>query len=322
MIRDFTGWDTALGRVAAGVYGAARRFDRIRRSVGDPLRIGVPVISVGNITVGGTGKTPMCAEVAARVREWGRKPVIVSRGWRGREVGPARVPADGDPARFGDEPVMLARRGFAVWIGRRREAVALAAAREGDLLILDDGFQRTSLARDLDLVMIGPHGIGNGQLLPAGILRDDVSELRRADALCGHVESVAGLYANLPRFPFGVRGLQWSPRPPRPGEVLAALAAIAYPGAFFAQLERLGYAPTDREGLPDHDPLTAARLRPIVDRFAAAGCSAVVVTEKDAVKLPLRLGRLEVLVARADWGPLDPEADLGFERFLRSRIDR
>lgn len=299
-----------------------RRFDRIRRASGDPLRIGVPVVSVGNITVGGTGKTPMCAEIATRSRAWGRKPVIVSRGWRGREIGPARVPADGDPARFGDEPVMLARRGFTVWIGRRRETVALAAAREGDLLILDDGFQRTSLARDLDLVMIGPHGIGNGRLLPAGILRDDVSELRRADALCGHMETVEGLYSALPRFPFGVRGLRWSPRPPRQDEALAALAAIAYPGAFFAQLERLGYGLADREGLPDHDPLTATRLRPIIDRFVAVGCSAVVVTEKDAVKLPLRLGRLDVLVACADWGPLNPETDHGFERFLRAHLDR
>lgn len=322
MIRDFTGWDTPWGRAAAGAYGALRRFDRMRRAAGEPLKIGVPVVSVGNITVGGTGKTPMCAELTNRLRAWGRRPVIVSRGWRGREVGPARVPADGDPARYGDEPVMLARRGCVVWIGRRREAVALAAAREGDVLILDDGFQRTGLARDLDLVMIGPHGVGNGRLLPAGILRDDVSELRRADALCGHVASVAGLYAELPRFAFGVRGLRWSPRPPRPGEALAALAAIAYPGAFFSHLQGTGLVLVDREGLPDHDPLSASRLRPIVDRFAAAGCTALAVTEKDAVKLPARLGRLDVLVARADWGPLDPETDHGFERFLRTRLDR
>lgn len=286
------------------------------------MRAPVPVISVGNITVGGTGKTPMCADLANRLAAWGRRPVVVSRGWRGRETGPVRVPPDGDPARFGDEPVMLARRGIPVWVARRREAAIPYAVADGDVLILDDGFQRTTIARDLDLVMIGPHGLGNGRLLPAGILRDDVSELRRADALCGRIDLVAGIHGEIPRFAFGVRGFDWHPRAPRGGEVFGALAAIAYPGAFFERLRAAGHTPVATHALPDHDPLTPRRLRPIVDALTARGCSAIAVTEKDAVKMPTRLGRLEVLTARADWGPPDPETDDAFERFLRQRLVR
>lgn len=320
MLTEFHGFDGPLGRLAARAYGLARQMDRRRRAAGTPVRPPVPTISIGNITVGGSGKTPLAGWIAEQALTWGCRPVILSRGYRGSEIGPARVPDHGDPRRWGDEPVMLARRGLTVWVAKQREAAVAAACADGDLLLLDDGFQRVEIARDLDLVTIGPRGFGNGHLLPAGILRDPLQELARADAFCGNVAALGNFCAEIPRFACGVRGLQWTPRAPKAGERVGALAAIASPSAFFEALRQAGVNPEETLGLPDHDPLAKARIAPRFEAWSRAGLRAVIVTEKDAVKLPPQLGGLEILTARADWGPTDPERADALERFLRTRL--
>ncbi|HET9481551.1 MAG TPA: tetraacyldisaccharide 4'-kinase, partial [Candidatus Polarisedimenticolia bacterium] len=156
-------------------------------------RLGVPVISVGNLSAGGSGKSPMVALVAGHLARAGFRPAVISRGYGGRHAGPATVVSSGSGPLVGadvagDEPVMLARMLPELPIvvaHRRRGGGALAIARLGArCLVLDDGFQHRSLARDLDLVLLDARqGFGNGRLLPAGPLREPPSALSRAGAL-------------------------------------------------------------------------------------------------------------------------------------------
>ena len=143
----------------------------------------VPVVVVGNITVGGSGKTPLVIHLALALRTLGRRPGIVSRGYRGASANAAEVFADSDPAALGDEPLLLAcRSGCPVVVGRDRPAAAralLAAHPECDLILSDDGLQHYSLQRDVQLAVFDQRGVMNGWCLPAGPLRDvHVPELR------------------------------------------------------------------------------------------------------------------------------------------------
>ncbi|RMF16243.1 MAG: tetraacyldisaccharide 4'-kinase [Candidatus Dadabacteria bacterium] len=314
----FSGLDTPLGRLASRIYGGLRHVDRLYRTAGPPLASPLPTISVGNIVVGGTGKTAMIAWLAERFSQRGLRPVVLSRGYRGREAGPAQVAAPFDPHRYGDEPVMLARRGIDVWVAKKRELALELAARDHDVILLDDGFQRIEIARDLDLVMFGAQGLGNGRLLPAGILRDPPSELARADALCGPPEHLPPLFPELPRFAFGYRGLRFLPAPPRPP--VAALAAIAQPETFFSLLERQGISLAHRFALPDHDPLGPHTRRDVRRICQRKGIRTLVVTEKDAVKIDATRLPVDMVVAVGDFGPLDEDHAAAFERFLYARL--
>ena len=150
-------------------------------------RMPVPVIVVGNITVGGTGKTPLVRALAEHLAARGFRPGIVSRGHGGSETGPVAVAADDDPRRVGDEPPLHAAAGFPVWIGRDRPAAAralLAAHPQCDVLIADDGLQHYALARDVEIVAVdAARGLGNGLMLPAGPLRESVTRLVGVDAV-------------------------------------------------------------------------------------------------------------------------------------------
>ena len=138
-------------------------------------RLPVPVIVVGNIAVGGSGKTPIALWLADTLRARGHRPGIVSRGYGGTVEGTAEVPPGGDPARYGDEPVLMAAlSGCPVWVGRDRPAVArslLAAHPEVDVIIADDGLQHYRLARDVEIIVVDEATLGNRFRLPAGPLR-------------------------------------------------------------------------------------------------------------------------------------------------------
>jgi tetraacyldisaccharide 4'-kinase len=196
------------------------------------------------------------------------------------------------------------------------------AAADSDVLIIDDGFQRVQIARDLDLVCFGASGVGNGRMLPAGILRDPISELARADAFVGAVATLPAFYPDTPRFDFSVRRLVFTPGPPGPGARVAALAAIAAPSRFFAALRAAGIAPVIEVPLPDHHPLLPVSQQKLSRRLHASGVSHLVVTEKDAVKLPASLDGIAVVVARADFGPTDASTLAHFHGFLRARLAR
>jgi tetraacyldisaccharide 4'-kinase len=253
----------------------------------------LPVIVIGNISVGGTGKTPLVIWLAEWLRERGFKPGIVCRGYGGSTRMPRRAAADGDPRLLGDEAVLLARRsGCPVWVGSRRVSAAralLAASPECDIIISDDGLQHYALGRDVAIAVIdGERGFGNGMLLPAGPLREPLRRLARVDAL---VINGAALFQReilpsaVPSFDMNLGGRTFydlvNPRHQTGPEYFAgqrvhAVAAIGNPQRFFNHLRELGISFVAHP-FPDHHAFEAAD-------FAFEGNDTVIVTEKDAVK--------------------------------------
>ena len=270
-----------LGWIYCGV--ARLRRHGYRRGWFAVRRPGVPVVVVGNLTVGGTGKTPLVLQIAELALARGWHPAILLRGYGGRARDwPRQVAADADPAAVGDEAVLLARRGLCpVVAGPDRGAAAeLAVDRLGcDLILCDDGLQHYRLARDLEIAVVdGVRGLGNGRCLPAGPLREPAARLASVDLVIANGGSGPGHRFEL------VPGAAWSladPRRRRPlgqfsGERVTAVAGIGNPGRFFAMLRGLGIAVTERP-YPDHHPYSAADA-------AGWGAGPVLMTEKDAVK--------------------------------------
>ena len=253
-----------------------------------PRHPGVPVIVVGNITAGGTGKTPLVLWLVQWLRAQGRRPGVISRGYGSLRSDPRAVPADGEPSDYGDEPCLLARRaGCPVWVGTDRAAVAAAlrtAHPEVDVLVSDDGLQHYRLARDFEIAVIdGLRGFGNGWPLPAGPLREPVSRLDSVDAVVVNGDAATGPFAQA--LPMHLRGDRFRnlARPQQivtaahfQGSPVHAVAGIGNPQRFFEHLRRLGIDCRPHP-FPDHHPFAARDL-------AFSDADAVVMTEKDAVK--------------------------------------
>lgn len=260
----------------------------------------LPVISVGNLALGGSGKTPLAAELIGRFLALGRHPALISRGYRGAWERRGGVLSDGrtvfgGPREAGDEPAMIARRfpSAGVIIGRHRYLSCLKAEVLGfDLCILDDGFQHLGLARDLDIVLHDP-----GRNDP---LRESDAALNRAGVLLLPREAdprTADAYRRrFPRldvFGYGVaaraldfgNGPETEPARRLAGKRVLAFAGIARPGRFFALLESLGAAVVARLVFPDHYSYPAAGIARLTDAVSRYKPEMVVTTEKDAVKL-------------------------------------
>lgn len=248
-----------------------------------------PVIVVGNITVGGSGKTPVVAAVARLLRERGHVPAIISRGYGGRVSSrPRAVTAGSNPAEVGDEPVLLARRaGCPVWVCRDRRA-ALAAARRGgaDVIVADDGLQHPKLPRSFEICVIdGQRGFGNGLLLPAGPLRQPLERLasidavlvkRAGDTVCSD-ELPGRVFPVEPGRPYRLGGDEGSGSPVIDRQAsFDAVCAIGNPESFFTLLEALDYRFRPHP-FPDHHAFSARELAHL--------SGPLLVTEKDAVKL-------------------------------------
>lgn len=254
------------------------------------VRLPVPVIVVGNISAGGTGKTPLVLWLASFLRRHGYRPGVVSRGYGGRDYSPSAVTADSDPAVVGDEPLLLARNsGCPVWVGRDRVAAAQALLRaqpECDLVLSDDGLQHYRLGRAVEIAVVdGDRRFGNGLLLPAGPLREGVSRLHSVDAVVVNGGSLRPDIV-LPN-EFGMRlvgRVFYNLRHPSRraeaddfrGKKLCALAGIGNPQRFFAHLRGFGLE-FDERAFPDH-----YAFRP--EDLALPGADAILMTEKDAVK--------------------------------------
>ena len=302
-----------LASAALAPLGALHALATARRVARPGVRVGVPVICVGNLTAGGTGKTPTVIALAERLRDRGVAAHVVSRGYGGTITAPTRVdPQVHSAARTGDEPLLLSA--FApTWVARDRAAGARAAVAAGaEAILLDDGFQNPALRKDLSIVVVDAGaGFGNGRVIPAGPLREPVAVgLARADFTLILGEGAVDLPGEVP----GLRGrleplrtgMDWTGLP------VFAFAGIGRPEKFFRTLRDLGADVRGTEALADHQPLSPALLKRLGDRAARLSAQPVT-TEKDAVRLPPELrGRVltvPVRLALADWTPLDAALD-------------
>jgi tetraacyldisaccharide 4'-kinase len=303
--------------------------------------VAVPVVSVGNLSWGGSGKTPLIAALAAHLRDGGMRVAVLSRGYRSASRGVRLVSAGEGPLLgprvAGDEPVLLAGQlpGVAVVVGPdRAEAARHALERlspRPQLLLLDDGFSHLRLYRDLDLLAFpAADPFAGGRLPPSGRLREPLASVRHADAalLTGAQQAGEGQALAEALRPFGFQGPGFAsfsrlspPRPVGPGAELRRgarvllVAAIARPQAFFAAARAQGLEVAGELGLPDHHSYPASTLEEIDRAAAAAGAEAVVVTGKDRVKLQGRLrAALYELPLRAE---PEPAFWLWFDERLR-----
>ncbi len=274
---------------------------------------GIPVIVVGNLTVGGSGKTPLVIWIAEFLKSKGWSPGIVSRGYGARLDQPRAATVAADAAEVGDEPILLSRRsGCPVWVGAGRVQVAarLRAAHEDvNVLVLDDGLQHYAMRRDVEIAVVDARGFGNGFLLPAGPLREPRSRLRGVDAVVSHASPVKGfgmtLQGDLVHRMTDARERQ--PLKAFAGQRVHAVAGIGDPNRFFLHLGKAGLKVVPHP-FPDHHPFTARDLEFGDD-------APVLLTEKDAVKLRS--------VARPGWWvlPVSAQLDPAFGTWLLGKLD-
>lgn len=290
-----------------------------RSGIFGSVRIGLPLIVVGNLVAGGSGKTPLVLWLAEFLKARGYRPGIVSRGYGGsvsaRRAAPLEAGARSDPGLVGDEPLLLARRsGCPVWVAADRVA-ACRALRTGhpecDVIILDDGLQHYRLARDFEIAVVDARGFGNGLLFPAGPLREPVSRLASVDAVVSN--GASGLQSHAMR----VEGamflrLDGGGSPLEAGALggrsVHAVAGIGDPPRFFRHLEALGLEVIPHP-FPDHHAYVAADLE-FGDRLP------VVMTEKDAVKCE----RIVAGQPRFWMLPVRAELDPGFGAVLVEKL--
>ena len=294
-------------------------------------RLTAPVISIGNLTVGGSGKTPLTAEVARILIEMGERPAILSRGYaRSKPSDSAVIISDGitvksDVAHAGDEPFMLTRLvpGASIVVCPSRYlAGRVAESQLGCTVhVLDDGFQHFQLERDIDLLVAPPEDFTPGKTLPFGRLREPIDAARAADALLvpGDVVMAADMSDRLkvsPAFTF-TRTITGPDAPAR----VFAFAGIAKPPHFFTELERAGWKVVGRRSYRDHHQYSAAEIGALARAAREAGAEALVTTSKDIVRLSSAhrtaahgMPLIEV--------PLHISIEPGFRDWIRDRLSK
>ena len=309
----------------AAVYGGAVRLRNLFYDHGILPVKSLPcgVISIGNLTVGGTGKTPMTLFLARHLQEMGFQPAVISRGYKGSAEKNGMVVSDGltilaGPEAAGDEPFMMAQNlsGIPVLVGADRYAAGMEAVQKfsPDVIVLDDGFQHRRLHRDLDIVLVDHNAFfGNGSLLPRGILREPVAGISRADlfvitrcpevrAGCGdalkqmvgktpvfcasHAPYMAGIYNG----EAGAAKNGWLPEPSENLDFLTDKKVFVFSGisgnaAFVATVAAFAGQVTGSMGFTDHHHYTASDFQQIIGRAQASGAAYLVTTEKDFVKI-------------------------------------
>lgn len=293
-----------------GIAGARRGL--FRNGLLRTASLPVPVVVVGNITVGGTGKTPLVAWLVRGLRERGLHPGIVSRGHGGADATPRAVQAGDDPRDTGDEPLLLARTGAPVWIGRDRVAAArgLLGRNPGiDVIISDDGLQHYRLPRAVEILVVdGQRGFGNRALLPAGPLREPLARANRVDAIVvnGAQSNAASMIAtDVPVFAMQLTGERFvslvdatrsAGAEAFRGQRVHAIAGIGNPERFFGSLRLLGLDPVCH-AFADHYVYGEKDL-------AWPDADVILMTDKDAIKCQaLADARMWTLPVEAAVGP-------------------
>lgn len=297
---------------ASYLYGIGAWLDQ---SCTSPKRAPLPVISVGNLTAGGAGKTPMVLAFVSILTSLGYVPHILTRGYGGMGPTAHRVAQDDDWRIVGDEPLLLARAA-PTWVGRDRLATAVAAKNAGaTILVCDDALQHHALYKDISLLVIdGPYGFGNGRLLPSGPLREPISAAaHRIDAVVMIGTDTQACAATFTQPTFAAQlapaatNLSASP--------YFAFAGIGRPEKFYDSLRSLGVTLADTQDFPDHYPYRQTDLDQLRARAQALGAT-LITTEKDALKLPAsQRGAVTVLPVSLQLA--DPS---GFTHWLQQQL--
>ncbi|MCL2907630.1 tetraacyldisaccharide 4'-kinase [Shewanella fodinae] len=255
-----------------------------RLGIKTQVKLPVPVIIVGNITVGGSGKTPMVIYLVEWLRRQGYRPGVISRGYGSQQRHSRLVSATSTPADVGDEPCMIVRRtGVPMAVGADRIASAhlLLQSAIVDIIISDDGLQHYRLARDIELVVLDANrGLGNGMLLPAGPLREGAWRLETADfVLCNGALADSTAHFAMTLQPAGLKPVasDIDQVPPTTAQPVVALAGIGNPQRFFETLQRQGYSLSQAIVFADHHPYN-------IEDFTQVASQPIVMTEKDAIK--------------------------------------
>ena len=286
-------WLTALLAPLEGLFALLSGLRRLgyRHGLWRSHALPVPVVVIGNINVGGVGKTPLTLSLLSSLQAQGVRVGVISRGYGGQHQQATLVRPDSSPEQVGDEPLLLAASGAPVVVGRDRVAAGHALLQHHpdlQLILTDDGLQHYRLARTLEMVVLdGRRGLGNGHLLPAGPLRESAARLASVDAIIVNGEGARlPLPAQVARFDMQLacEQLQSLAQPERRrsvadfrGEAVIALAGIGHPERFFATVQGLGFHVQQCLSFPDHHAFSAADL--------PAGNCPLLVTSKDAVKL-------------------------------------
>jgi tetraacyldisaccharide 4'-kinase len=273
-------WRSRLIAPLGWIHGASVAWKSLHAK---PFQSGVPVVCVGNLGVGGTGKTPIAIEIARVLKTLGHKPFFLTRGFGGRLRGPIEATQDDRAIDVGDEAILLACSAPAIVARDRREGVKLAIGLGADAIVMDDGHQNFALTKDLSIVIVdGDVGFGNGHVVPAGPLREPVSQgLARADAVIITGEGtppLAGFSRPVLRAHLTLQDTDIV------GKRMVAFAGIGRPGKFFQSLVNFGANLLATQGFADHHVYTAgeiARLRAKARTLNAE----LVTTEKDFVRL-------------------------------------
>ena len=343
-----------LGRPLSPLYSClmANRSGLYRKGFLKQQNLDVPVISVGNLVLGGTGKTPLVLYIAGFLTRHGRKPAVLSRGYKGKAVAEINVVSDTtdillDAVMAGDEPRLLAEKlpGIPVLTGKKRSATGRFAIDSFavDSLILDDGFQHMSLKRDLDLVLFSGHKLlGNGRVLPGGELREPVSSLKRADAfIITGVDSppaltimefitflkdsfpdkpvFTGSYQSENIIPGFSHGQNETVSPPDSDAVpLYGFCGIAQPESFKKIIKRSLINLVGFQAYKDHHHYSSEDMRLLCRDARNSGASALITTEKDFVKLrDGYTGDLPLLSL-----PIQLQMESAFDRFLLNWLEK
>jgi tetraacyldisaccharide 4'-kinase len=307
-------WGAFLS-VLSALYGASLYLRRIffGLHIFNRKKISCPVISVGNITLGGTGKTPTVIQIAQLLARNNKHPVVISRGYGRREEADIIVVSDGrstivDTQTGGDEPVLIASKlpGLPVVVGKKRYEAALLALQRfnPDVVILDDGFQHVQLKRDLDIVLLDSgNPFGNGKLFPAGILREPLGALRRAHGvLFTKIDSTTDIMAlkeavrrntsapiftsqQVPIDLIDYHSNDIKPLSALRGSKVLALSGIARPDSFTRLLTSLGADIVATCTYSDHFNYQKSDLASVFQKAADEKISIIVTTEKDAIRL-------------------------------------
>ncbi|MBE2895551.1 tetraacyldisaccharide 4'-kinase [Pasteurellaceae bacterium HPA106] len=289
-----------------GLVASLRRW--CYQHVLTPYKAPVPVVIVGNISVGGNGKTPVVIWLAQQLLAKGHRVGIISRGYGGEKTDKVRlVNGDSDPRLVGDEPVLIAKRAgvpVAVCPYRKRAIEALLAQHHIDVIIADDGMQHYKLARDIELAVIdGVRRLGNGFLLPAGPLRECPARLKTVDGIiCNGAQAQQGEVQMRLKAQSAVNLVSHEVRPLHDfqAKTVVAMAGIGYPERFFSTLQRAGITPVATHSLADHQcaELSALKVMASVEQ-------ALLMTEKDAVKYHSQ--------AQENWWYVPVEAEMSDE---------